>query len=449
MNPVTNCLTRFFQDLPPCQRWLVGFSGGLDSTVLLHALSHMPEHPPLLAVHIHHGISVNADAWARHCQQKAADWGVELALVKVTVDRQQASLEDAARRARYRVFDELLQAGDGLLLGHHQDDQAETLLLRLMRGAGPRGLGAMAPLRTQGQGLLLRPLLTLSRALLEAYAHEQQLTWVDDDSNTDEGFDRNFIRSQISPLLARRWPGFAAGWARSAQLCREQDALLQELATADLDGLDVRFTRGGLSLDLAGLRALSRARRHNVLRQWCDGLQLPLPTQMALQAVEQQLLFADTDSQADVSWEGLSLRVFRQRLYLLPALPPLSLSTAPMALGVGESVTLAGVGELRLLPVAPELAVAGLDPQRQYRVRIREGGERCHPLGRRHSQTLKKLLQEAGLEPWLRERLPLLYCDDELAAVADLWVCQGFAAPAGQGLQLCWQPPLGLQGAGS
>lgn len=429
-------MAAFMREQGALQRWVVGFSGGLDSTVLLHVLSQLPQRPPLLALHVHHGLSARADDWVTHAEAVARACGAGWQVERVAVERRQASLEDAARRARYDVYDRILRPGDGLLLGHHRDDQAETLLLRLLRGAGPRGLGAMAAVRGQGAGLLLRPLLSLPRTLLEACARELNLSWIEDDSNGDDRLDRNYIRRHIAPLLAARWPAASESLARSARLCREQDQLLQALAAEDLARLDLQHSAAGASIDLAGLRDLSRPRRHNVLRQWSELAGVAVPPQAQLAEFERQLLPAGSAGAAVVSWSDVSWRCFRERLYLLPQLPPLP---APECADLSAAVTLAGAGILRATADA-----GSLDPRHTYSVQLRRGGERCQPLGRRHSQTLKKLLQEAQVAPWLRERLPLVFCGEALAAVADLWICADFAVADRPGWGLHWQTPFQL-----
>jgi tRNA(Ile)-lysidine synthase len=402
------------------KRLWVGLSGGLDSTVLLHAVAQLNLPQPLHACHIHHGLSDYADEWQQHCQVLCEELQVPLITRQVDVELDGSGLEDAARKARYAVFVDVLEAGDVLLLAHHLDDQAETLLLRLMRGAGPKGLGAMDEQRSIGAAQLLRPLLSRPRAELEVYAQLHQLSWIDDDSNSDESLDRNYLRHQVMPLLEDRWPGFSQRWSQSARLCRSQDQLGEALALDDLEQLDGRRDRAGVSLSLPALQALPLTRRQLLLRAWCDQQGVAMPSLAQLQQVEQQLIDHRQDSEAEVQWDNVSLRCFRQRLYLYRTpspIEPLSVDwdlAQPLPLSGGATLSATAAGR-------------GLSPGHTYHVRWRQGGERCKPYQRKHSQTLKKLLQEYEVAPWLRDRVPLIYVGDEIAAVGDLWICSDFA----------------------
>lgn len=400
-------------------RWWVAFSGGLDSTVLLHALAQLALPVKLHALHVNHQISPNAARWQAHCEAFAASVGAVFYGEKVVVRNTGRGIEDAARQARYGVFERYLAKGDMLLCAHHGDDQAETLLLRLLRGTGPRGLAAMARQRTLGQGVLVRPLLDVSRAELEQYARAHQLLWVEDESNQDERYDRNFLRSQIMPLLHSRWPGFIAKWQQTAQLCAANEQLLEEVACEDLPRLQPRAERLGHSVALTDWLALSEPRRLNVLRYWLRSLQFALPEQVHLQQLQQQLAAGGDDAHIHITWANISLRVYRQRLYAINRDQPQPvLHMLPQRQGAG-----------RLCGALPGL-----------QVRPRVGGERCTPQGRGHSQTLKKLLQEVALEPWLREGLPLIYSGETLVAVADLWLCEGCEAQEGEpGFMVHWR----------
>ncbi len=430
--------------LKPGQTLWVALSGGLDSTVLLHALVALELPLALKALHVNHQISPNANTWEAHCLQLCEHLGVELVAEKVAVQSAGRGLEDAARAARYRVFHTHVQAGDCLCTAHHQDDQSETLLLRLLRGAGPRGLAAMARERPLGDARLLRPLLSVSRADLEAYARAQHLRWVEDESNGDTDYDRNYLRQTLIPLFRQRWPAFDRRLGLTARLCGESELLLEELAAMDLAVLDARPERLGQSLSLPALMTLSRPRRHNVLRYWLRQQGMDVPEQQHLEQLETQLSDAREDGEVCIRWAGQSLRPYRQRMYALPALVDSeNWPSQSFSLSDGESLQLPlPAGGCLALSFSPNLPTGGglRSMTGVLRLDWRQGGERCQPEGRAHSQTLKKLLQEYGLEPWWRDRLPLLYCGDQLVAVGDLWVCKGFAADRGQpGYQLHWQ----------
>ena len=399
--------------------WWIGFSGGLDSTVLLHALVQLGLPVQLRALHINHQISPHADHWQEQCADVCAHLSIPFHAEKVSVENSGKGIEDAARSARYAVFEKYLTAEDLLFTAHHANDQAETLLLRLMRGTGPRGLAAMAAQRVLGESVLVRPLLHFSRAELEAYAQRYQLTWVNDESNSDDDYDRNFLRNQVMPLLHERWPEFKRKWQQTAELCAQQELLLEDVAQEDLQRVSPLAERVGQSIDLRVLLSLSAVRRQNLLRFWLRSLNYATPEQLHWQQIEQQLFCGREDAQARVAWANVALQRYRHRLYVLPALLP------TMEL---RYVASSDNKKTRLKADLPEL-----------RIEFRRGGERCKPAGRAHSQTLKKLLQEYELEPWLRDSVPLVFSGGELVAVGDLWICAGFVAPQNEvGCELVW-----------
>ncbi|HSC67027.1 MAG TPA: tRNA lysidine(34) synthetase TilS [Cellvibrio sp.] len=400
--------------------WWVGFSGGLDSTVLLHALAQLQLPVHLRALHINHQISPNADHWQAQCADFCTRYSIPFHSEKVRVENSGKGIEDAARTARYAVFEKNLAPQDLLLTAHHANDQAETLLLRLMRGTGPRGLAAMAQVRVLGSGFLVRPLLHFTRAELEDYAQAHQLSWVDDESNFDDDYDRNFLRNNIMPLLHNRWPEFKRKWQQTAELCAQQEVLIEEFAHADLIASAPLLERIGQSISLDALLALSLTRQQNLLRYWLRLLKHTTPEQLHWQQIERQLLKGREDAQAKVTWGNVSLQVYRRRLYVLPAqLPSMKLQFA-----LADQAA-----KPRLKTDLPDLHIG-----------YRKGGERCKPAGRAHSQTLKKLLQEYSLEPWLRDQVPLVFSGGSLVAVGDLWVCSDFVAgDTDAGYRLVWQ----------
>lgn len=413
-------------ELGRAKRLLVGYSGGLDSTVLLHLVHHAYPAATVVAVHVNHGLSPHAEAWQRHCASQCTRWGIPLIAESVTLNPA-VGVEAAARAARYAVFERQLGPGDLLLQAHHADDQAETVLFRLVRGAGPRGLAGIPANRPLGMGHIVRPLLDQRRAELEHYARERGLSWVDDESNLEAHFDRNFLRLDVLPLLLERWPHAVAGLAASAGWCRDSDALLADLAREDLARAGECAERLGWSLDLDRLGGLEPRRRDNLVRGWARRRALPLPGREALSALTGDLLAARPDANPEVRWPGASLRRHGGRLYLLPDLPAALLE--PLAWSdLSQPLTLPDGFELRATPdpLGPCLLPQGA----ALAVQWRRGGERCTPAGRQHSRPLKKLLQESNLEPWLRPHIPLVYCAEQLVAVGDLWVCEPFAAPA-------------------
>ena len=404
----------------PCagERW-VAYSGGLDSSVLLHILARLQL--PVRAIHVHHGLSANADAWQEHCVSTAESLGIPIEVRSVAVEPSDGGLEQGARRARYRAFAEVLRAGDQLLLAQHGDDQVETFLLRLLRGGGALGLAAMAesrPLECAGgsTATLLRPLLGTGRDQLESYARAGGLGWIEDESNRDLTLERNYLRARVLPPLRERWP-VRERVARAAANLREAADLLQDLGDADLLTCDRRAERFGESIDLQTLRQLPLRRHKNLLRTWLARLGGDMPVAVHLDEALAQVLEAAADSELAVSLGSRVVRRYRNRLYLTPQLPQ-TLATGGWRWGGDQAL---------LLPHGWELKPGAAWPAGDYLVHFRRGGERARPVGRAHSQRLKKLLQETGLEPWLRDLVPLVYRagdPESLLAAGDLFRCE-------------------------
>lgn len=410
--------------------YCVAYSGGRDSHVLLHLMASIRERlsVPLRAVHVNHGLQEQAPVWAEHCRQVCETLGIPLTVLEVRCELgSSASVEAAARDARYAAFEQELADGECLLLAHHQDDQAETVLLRLFRGAGVHGLAAMPPTRPLGRGRLLRPLLHVPVQAIAHHAQSHGLSWIEDPSNRDVRYDRNFLRYRMLPQMAERWPGYRATLVRAAAHAREAADLIDALAEMDLE----RCARGG-GLDAEAMGSLSTVRQGNVLRLWLRRQGLQPPGEKRLRAGLQALLQARPDREPLLAWDGNRLRRYRGVLLLDSGLEPSALLTQawdpvrPLQLPHGR---------LEAIPVVGE-GLRALHRQR-LEVRYRRGGERCRLAGQRHSQSLKKLLQEQGVPPWERGRLPLIHIDGELAAIADLWVCEGYQAQPGEpGLRL-------------
>ena len=399
---------------------LVGLSGGLDSTALLHALSQDPQSRAhgLRAVHVHHGLQSSAEDWAEHCAEFCASIDVPLTIVEVVVDRDSGEgLEAAARKARYAAFGSLLREGETLVTAHHRDDQAETFLLRALRGSGPDGLAAMRPWRSFATGHHWRPLLGTSREELLAYANRHHLTWLEDPSNEDLHHDRNFLRRSVLPLLRERWPQVDAAFTRSAVLSADAVELLQR---EDALALALARTTDPSALSVTALLPLPAARRARALRRWIEELGLPpLPGEGVAQ-IETNLLPARADARARFEWRDAVIERWRDLLHAQRRREPLPTEwnaewngREPLPLPGGDLLRLEGVTAL----------------PSPLRVFARGGGERIALPGRAHSHTLKNLLQELGVPPWEREALPLLSNETgELVAIADLAYSAGFDA---------------------
>jgi len=411
---------------------LVGLSGGLDSIVLLHLLAMQPHirDAGLRAIHVHHGLQSAADDWAAHCRVVCDALDLPLQVVRVEVARDAGTgLEAAARSARRNAFTDALRDGEVLALAHHRDDQAETFLLRALRASGPDGLAAMRPWQCFGAGWLWRPLLGVSRTDLLAHARTHGLRWIEDPSNDDTAHDRNFLRHRVLPLLRERWPAADAALARSAALAAEAGDLLID---DDASALDAARTPDPHTLSVTALAALPRARRARVLRRWIDALGLPpLPAQ-GVAHIEGDLLAAAADASAAFEWQGCSVRRWRDLLHAGARPDPLP-STWHVAWDGRTPLALPGGGELRL---------EGADGfETPLSAHPRGGGERIQLPGRAHSHALKHVLQDLGVPPWQRERLPLLSdADGRVQAAGDLVVSAPFEAwLRARGAHLAWR----------
>ena len=425
-------LAQLLADSPGCRRLVVGYSGGLDSQVLLHVLANQRTAWPartLHAVYIDHGLQAHSAAWGAHCAQVCQALDVPFQIRNVTVELAPGdSPEAAARCARYAALATELGPDAALLTAHHRDDQAETLLLQLLRGAGPHGLAAMPTSARLGSGWLLRPWLTIDRATLLAYGQRHGLRWIEDPSNSDTGFDRNYLRHCVLPLLQQRWPGATYALARSARWCAEAAAELDQQAAIDLaQATPTSADR----LSLTVLRPLSASRQRYLLRYWLRRLALPVPDSRQLEQLRNQALSAAHDRQPAVRWLGGEVRRYRDLLYAMPPLASLDRQAVWQWRPHGDAyppLFLPDLGWLQMQPVQG----AGLSAARikgaVLTVRFRQGGEWFRPTGRRHSQELKKLLQTAGIPPWQRDRLPLIYREADLLAVLGLGVAADWAS---------------------
>ena len=425
--------------LPSTSRYLLAYSGGRDSHVLLHALVGLAAQLPaeLQVLHVDHGLQPASARWARHCAAVCAEFGVACVIERLALRQQKGESPEAqARRERYRALAGHLRAGDIVLTAHHQDDQAETVLLQLLRGAGPAGLAAMPLVSRLGSGYLGRPLLQFSRNALQDYALANRLQWVDDASNRDTGLDRNYLRQRVIPLLKERWPACGRTLSRSARHCAEAQALIDTMAADDLAPLLDVDSR---TLSSSGIAALPASRGRAVLRAWISGAAFPLPDSTRLDRVLYEVTGAAQDRNPLVHWSGAEVRRYRDRLHLMSPLPPLDPGLLLAWDGRAPLELPAGLGRLCL-----EQGPGGIALERWpcdgVQIRFRRGGERLRPAGARMSVSVKKLLQQKAVPPWQRSRLPLVYIGNELAAVVDLCVCQPFAAGAGEpGLLIRWE----------
>lgn len=388
----------------------IAFSGGLDSTVLLHLAAADPalRARGLRALHVDHGLHPDSARWAQACGDACAALGVGFQSRRVAVRDRGGGLEAAARAARHAAFLDSQREGELIALAHHRDDQAETVLLRLLRGSGD-GLGAMRAVRPFGRGWLWRPLLALPRALIHAHALQHGLRWIEDPSNASERHDRNFLRHCVLPVLQQRWPQADAAFARSAGLLATQEDLLaaeDAKRLAQVQGFDPA------TLSVPALLAQPPGWQPRLLRRWTADLGLPLLSAGALDTIQSELLPARPDARAQFAWSGAVIRRWRDLLHAgrpLPALPDDFIARWDGA----AALALPGGDRLQLSPARAFDA--------PHTVRARQGGERLVLPGRAHSSELKHVLQDLGVPPWQRARLPLLFAPDgELLAAGDV-----------------------------
>ncbi|MDD0825022.1 tRNA lysidine(34) synthetase TilS [Mannheimia sp. AT1] len=404
------------QLLPNTTDFLIGLSGGVDSVVLLHLFARTKQN--IRAIYIHHGLSPNADSWADFCEQYCKRLNIPFILQKVVVDSREG-IENGARTARYQAFRQHLQPNEVLATAHHLDDQAETFFLALKRGSGIKGLSAMQAVSFLQNFTLFRPLLTFSKAELLSYAQQHQLSWIEDESNADSRYDRNFLRNEILPTLNQRWNGFSQMVARSAQHCAEQQNLIEELLAdelADRIGEKNQFS-------IAGFEQFSQAKQQQLLRLWLEKNGLMMPSQAQLQAVIFELIFAKSDKNPQLKLGDKIIRRYQQAIYIteeIPNIPAFEIQLAvetelelPYQLGniirYNHEIICKKDGKTDRLQLPIELA--------DQRLMLRVGQKGKVKLYRKpHREEMKKIWQQYQIPVWERERTPLIFWQEELVA---------------------------------
>jgi tRNA(Ile)-lysidine synthase len=412
---------------------LVGLSGGMDSVVLLHLLHRLAARHSwqLAALHVHHGISPNADDWVEFCRELCAGQNIPLHIEHVDIaPLRDHGIENAARKLRHAAF--ARQSCDFVALAHHADDQVETLMLQMLRGAGVRGasamplLGGSAGLGTRaGSHAVLRPLLHSTRREILDYATTHQLRWIEDESNQDDSYPRNFLRHRLLPVLEQKFPSYRATLARSAQHFAEAGSLLDELA--QLDGLHAIQAN---TLDVSALQALTPPRARNLLRFFLHGLHAPMPQAVQLDDMLQQLCTARQDASVCIAYGDWQVRRYQGKAYVMRALAQFDREQVSPWHGENQldwPALQARVGFQRIQGEGISLAKLREAP---VTLRLRRGGEALRPSVHAATRTLTNLLQEQHIPPWRRERLPLLYCGTELVCIPGVAVAAEYQAEA-------------------
>ena len=405
----------------------VAYSGGCDSHALLHALATIRAkiHNEIKAIHINHGLSPFAKEWELHCQDICSALSIPYQAVSVNVSVDKTSPEEAARHARYAAWAKMIKQNDVLLLAHHQDDQAETVLLQLLRGSGVKGLAAMPEQQTFHKGKLCRPLLDFSREELQSYALEAGLNWIDDPSNFDTDYDRNFLRHEVIPLLQTRWPALKKTLSRTAAHQAEADKLLTILA--EQDWLQLHDNN---QVNITALLTLDEKRQRNVLRYWLSSIcRLTLPDTVHLQRIMNEVLTAAEDAAPEVVWKGGEVRRYQGLLYAQESPTKPVEYSKQFWLDINQPLMLPEAGfSLSAQSVLGEGLSKNKLENAEISIRFRQGGESCRPVGRGQTHQLKKLFQEWKIPPWLRSSVPLVYIGEELAQVVGYCLCETYAA---------------------
>ncbi len=407
------CLSEFPSN---SNSYLVAYSGGLDSSVLLAAMQRLGPICSVRAAHIDHDLHVNSCKWEEHCSETASALGVEYVSSRVQIKNQPGhSLEALAREARYQALKDLLLPGEILLTAHHADDQLETLLFRLLRGSGVKGMRGIASFRRFGNGFLGRPLLNVTRREIQEVGANWKLRWLDDPMNIDERFDRNFLRKKVLSQVITRWPSGGKTAERLARQMVDAQEILDGVAESDsADILDPA------RIPQATLLELPVSRQRNVLRHLIRKVGLPLPDSAQMDNLIKGLEVQRIDAETQVKWSGGEGRIYRGILHVFA---PFMRSSGDGYIGeLTEDKPWSGPeGNIALIPTTGK-GLPDIWVKKGFSIRFRMGGERFKPLYYKYNRPLKKWFQETGVPPWLRDRIPLIYKDDELVAVGDLWI---------------------------
>lgn len=411
----------------------VGYSGGVDSSVLLYLCVELFGADKVTALHVHHGISAHADDWLKRCEAVCRQLRCQLISDKVSVEDNGRITEEAARNARYESFARNVPKGAVLLLAHHLDDQVETFFLRLLRGSGPHGLVGMTASSQRDHYQLVRPLLTVARADIVSVAERLNIPWLEDESNQESIFNRNYLRNDVLPLIEQRWPKYRQQVGAFMQSLTETNSVN---ASLDVQGFLSENMGANSELTIPPLMPLTNPQKMQILHQWLVRQNLQVPSKAWLSSLVSDVVNSAPDAQPVLRLGDGEIRRFDNRLswqqsVAAPGHPP--------RVALGKLVEWHGVGSLGLVPArrGSNRFRAGL-PNLSWK--LRSGGEMIHPQGRQHRRDLKRLFQELKIETWLRDRVPLLFSDNRLVAIGDYVVDKEFSAASDEaGLRVQWQ----------
>ena len=405
-------------------KFCIAFSGGMDSTVLLHVMKNIiDEKSQIRAIHINHNIVDNSKVWTKTCKSICKNFGIDIEIISLEVTHNGYGLEAAARDERYKKLKEILYENEYLLTAHHEEDQMETVFLRMARGTGLDGLQGINEKYSFGEGIIFRPMLEVSKTSVMDYAKEHQLKWVEDSSNQDTHFDRNFLRKKIIPQFRERWPSIASSVSRLSQLSAQNIKILNQIAEEDIGPI-----ANMNELPLAKLLDKSFERANNMLRYIILANGMSIPSMKTLQDGLKEMLDPETDKSV-IAWKDYCIRKYKNHLYFLSNsdLEPNKVDVR-IPWEIGKTVNLGeNIGTIEATFIHGD----GLSIEKcknKLTISYRQGGELIKPIGHRINKSLKNLFQENQILPWMRDKIPLIYYQDELVSVADLWFNQNYVA---------------------
>ncbi|PCI20209.1 MAG: tRNA lysidine(34) synthetase TilS [Piscirickettsiaceae bacterium] len=437
--PFRDAIRAVLQLVPDCKNIIIAYSGGVDSHVLMHVCSQIQnEHSSInfQAVYIDHGLQLESDDWRQHCETVSNELSIPFAFVRVNaLDVVGEGPEQAARNARYSALKNLVNEATVLLTAQHEDDQAETLILQLLRGCGVHGLAAMPKIDDFSNGHIARPFLDISRQAIQDYAAAYQLHWVEDPSNSDLNINRNYLRKEVIPILKKRWPAFSRTTARTARYCGEAAELLDSQLAKYID------TKEPSILALMAVIPLKTPHQRAIIRHWLRLNGVKMPSSKIIDELKKNVIDAVAGKSPIIRWDNNEIRRFNNSLYLLDKLSSMPIDYAVEWLG--DECELPSVLGKLLLSVSPSKGFS-IDVWRSSKITVsfRRGGEKISLAGRGGSKTLKNLFNENKIRPWARDRVPLIFINNKLAAVADLWCDESFLAKENEpACQIKWLHP--------
>lgn len=411
---------------PTADKYRIAVSGGMDSCVLLHLFFSVKNQieQALEAVYVNHGLNKSSDDWGNFCSEQCNKYGIDFSQLDIKgTCRPGDSLEDWARKKRYKLIIEKMSDGDILFTAHHKDDQVETFFLQALRGSGTRGLVSMPIIKKIDRGYLIRPLLNYSRNVLNDYAKNNNLSWCDDDSNRNTHYDRNYLRHNVLPQVEKRWPSYRNTITRLIDHQRESKSLLDDIAEIDMRR---GYQQSNGCLDLDYMRTLGYERKKNLVLYWLSFKNLDLPNAKHVEKIVSDLILLETERSPCIDWSNVEVRRYKNKLYSFNTLNKHDVNkTYDWDLALPVKIT---DGFLNVSAATGKGISRAKTKNAKFTVKYRHGGEKIHPVDRTCSKTIKKLFQERQILPWYRDRVPLIYINDELAVIPGLCIDKKFSA---------------------